>query len=109
MKKYMYVYVNQDGSARELSLREKIYLQTDYHFGDSARPYIKTTYEEKHGAGDLSGFCLLDKLPPHVIVEPDTNTFTDDVLVERLRIAKGMGYEVDFTGIEEIRHLWDKV
>jgi hypothetical protein len=36
-----YVYVNDDGTARELSPVEREYLGQKFHPGDSGRPYIK--------------------------------------------------------------------
>ena len=108
MRRYQYIYVNHDGSARELSIEEKIYLQTEYHFGDSARPYIKATYSEKNGAGKISGFCRRSELPEGIIVQPNASTFTDEYLIGKLSYIKSMGYEIDFADIEEIEPLWSK-
>ena len=46
---YPYVYVNADGSARELHESERRYLETEFKGGDGAAPYIKSSYEERDG------------------------------------------------------------
>ena len=60
---YPYVYVESDGTARELHAGEREYLETPYHPADGARPYVKHNYEARNGWGDLAGFCLRTKLP----------------------------------------------
>ncbi len=63
---YMYVYVNDDGSARELSPSERAYLETPFHPFDSGRPYVKSSYDKKDGRGRLSGFCLRTQIPSNI-------------------------------------------
>ncbi len=65
---YMYVFVNDDGSARELSPSERAYLETPFHPFDSGRPYMKSSYDQKDGRGRLSGFCLRAHIPPHIAI-----------------------------------------
>lgn len=65
-----YVYVNQDGSARELSPRERTYLSTEFSGGDGGRPYIKATYDSRDGWGSLSGFLARRSVPANLTVEP---------------------------------------
>jgi len=69
---YPYVYVNDDGSVRELSPDEKDYLETPFHPADSGRPYIKSNYKAKDGWGSISGFCSRTVLPKHIKVKPFT-------------------------------------
>ncbi len=38
---YRYIYVNADGSARELHAGERDYLETEFTGGDGAAPHIK--------------------------------------------------------------------
>jgi hypothetical protein len=64
------VYVNQDGSVRELSRDEREYLSQAFHPGDGRRPYIKASYESQDGWGSVSGFLPRKRLPRHVVVEP---------------------------------------
>ena len=40
-EEFEYVYVEKDGTVRELDNEEIEYLQTDFKLGDGARPYIK--------------------------------------------------------------------
>jgi hypothetical protein len=57
------VYVNDDGSARELNETEKKYVDTEFSPLDGARPYIKTHYEQRNGWGNLSGFLQRKDVP----------------------------------------------
>ena len=57
------IYVNDDGSARELSEPEKKYVDTEFSPLDCARPHIKTRYEKRNGWGNLSGFLQRKDVP----------------------------------------------
>ena len=65
-----YVYVNQDGSVRELSNDERQCLAQRFEPSDGNRPYTKASYEAQDGWGSISGFLPRNKLPPHIAVEP---------------------------------------
>ena len=39
---FKFVYINQDGTARELSPEEQTYLTQEFVGGDGNRPYIKS-------------------------------------------------------------------
>ena len=60
---YPYVYVNADGSARELHESERRYLETQFKGGDGAAPYIKSSYEERNGWHELNGYLARSLLP----------------------------------------------
>ena len=82
---FEFVYVNQDGSARETSPEERAYLSEDFDGGDSGRPYIKTSYESRDGWGSQSGFIRRRLVPasiPIVPVHPDFD-----------RLEKQYGYD----------------
>ena len=66
---YPYIYVNTDGSARELRASERKYLETTFRPTDSGRPYVKSRYEQKNGWGEIRGFLLRSALPAEVRVE----------------------------------------
>ena len=53
---YRYIWVEEDGSAREVTAYEKEHLETKFLPGDGARPYIKTRYETLDGWGSISGY-----------------------------------------------------
>ena len=57
------VYVDNDGSARELSDSEKTYVDRDFRPFDGARPYIKSHYQQRTPAGELRGYLDRTKLP----------------------------------------------
>ena len=67
---FTFVYVNQDGSARELSPSERAYLSQAVSGGDSDRPYIKTSYSSRDGWGSLSGFIERRKVPAGIEISP---------------------------------------
>jgi hypothetical protein len=64
-----FVYVNQDGSARELSPDERVYLSTEFMGADGGRPYIKDRYESRDGWGSLSGFISRRLVPSRIPIE----------------------------------------
>jgi hypothetical protein len=64
------VYINDDGSARELSETEKKYVDTEFSPLDGARPHIKTRYEQRNGWGNLSGFLQRKDVPVGMPINP---------------------------------------
>jgi hypothetical protein len=60
---YPYVYVLTDGTARELHLSERRYLETEFQGGDGAAPHIKSSYDERNGWGEISGYLERSLLP----------------------------------------------
>jgi len=60
---YPYVYIHEDGSARELYPSEREYLETPFHPADGGRPYIKWCYREKEGCPPQRGFLDRSDLP----------------------------------------------
>lgn len=67
---YPYVYVNDDGSARELSADERRHLETRYLGSDGARPYVKWRYGSRTPTGSLAGFCRRRWVPKHEFSTP---------------------------------------
>jgi hypothetical protein len=78
-----FVYVNQDGSVRELSRDEREYLSQDFHPGDGGRPYIKSSYESHDGWGSVSGFVLRKRVPRKIAVEPVNPNYVPPVVDAR--------------------------
>ena len=58
------IYVEDDGTARELTDEEKEYVDKDFSPLDGARPFIKARYQQRNGWGELRGFLSRTKLPP---------------------------------------------
>jgi len=86
---FQYVYINQDGSARELADDERDYLNTEFHGADGARPYVKSRYESKDGWGSISGFIERRKVPARIQIvkiapDPSLNhsLATDDIIAD---------------------------
>lgn len=67
---FEYVYVEDDGSARELDAEERVYLSTKFEGGDGSRPYTKFRYETLTPDGRLSGYLRRRQLPKSVPIRP---------------------------------------
>lgn len=67
---FPFVYVNQDGTVRELSPAEREYLSTEFDPTDGGRPYVKGTYESRDGWGSVSGYLARAAVPSGVVVAP---------------------------------------
>jgi hypothetical protein len=63
---FEYVYVEDDGSAREVTEVERRRLSTEYEEGDSRRPYVKLRYESRDDEGRRRGFLRRRQLPAGV-------------------------------------------
>lgn len=98
--KYPLVYVNTDGSVREINILEKLYLQTEYDGSDGDRPYIKSKYSEKNVLGNISGFCHRNKIPRTVNIQTIKDNATKNEIQTEINKIKEMGYNIDFGGIE---------
>jgi hypothetical protein len=51
------VYVNDDGSVRELTEAEKKYVETEFSPLDGARPYVKSHYSQRTASVKLGATC----------------------------------------------------
>ena len=60
---FKYVYVENDGTVRELDDEDKAYLSETFHPNDGARPYIKSRYRQKTPDGKLNGFIQRNRVP----------------------------------------------
>ena len=60
---FEYVYIEEDGHARELYNDEIEYLNTTYLPNDGGRPYIKRSYYEKSPDKKISGFIKRNRIP----------------------------------------------
>jgi hypothetical protein len=70
MRRYPYVYVDADGSARELHESERAYLETEFAGGDGNMPSIKSRYDERNGWDKLNGYLERALLPAGLGVGP---------------------------------------
>lgn len=67
---FAFVYVNQDGTVRELSPGERRYLSTIFDGADGARPYIKSAYKSRDGWGSISGYIERRRVPRRIAIAP---------------------------------------
>lgn len=98
---FEYVFVGPAGEVRELSILEKLDLRTRYGFGDGARPFIKRTYSEKNGWGNLRGYCRRNLIPAHIEIKNPVFNIPPAEIRKKIKTITQMGYEVDFSGIEQ--------
>jgi hypothetical protein len=67
---FRFVYVNQDGSARELSPEEQRCITQEISSGDSGGTYIKSSCESLDGWGSQSGCIARRRVPISVVIHP---------------------------------------
>jgi hypothetical protein len=65
-----FVYVNQDGSVREISVGEQEYLTRRFDPFDGARPYIKSRYWSWDNWGSRSGYLKRYRVPWRISIQP---------------------------------------
>lgn len=65
-KKFEFVYVENDGTVRELDKDEIEYLETEFEPSDGARPYIKSSYEQLTPDKKILGFLQRSKVPKEI-------------------------------------------
>jgi hypothetical protein len=103
IESYAYVYVNADGTARELHSNERQYLETEFLPGDGAAPSVKDSYAERNGWGEIKGYLERSKIPKDTLIqeapkEDPTRLMNVDELAEWLR---GKGAKVTVRGKEQ--------
>jgi hypothetical protein len=64
------IWINEDGSARELTEADKAYVDTNFSPFDGARPYVKAQYAQLNGWGRLNGYLSRTDLPEGVPIAP---------------------------------------
>jgi hypothetical protein len=67
---FAYIYVKDDGSARELNDDEIDYLSAEFDGGDGGRPYIKSNYGTLTPDGKMRGYLRRRQLPKSILIEP---------------------------------------
>lgn len=66
---FKYVYVELDGSVRELYQDEKDYLLEEFHPSDGGRPYIKRNYNQLTPDNKIDGFLERRKVPKEIRIK----------------------------------------
>ena len=64
---YPFVFVEDSGAYKELSIEDKQYLEEKFDPTDSNRPYIKSSYRSKTPDGKMRGFLKRTKLPKGLV------------------------------------------
>lgn len=89
-----YVYVNQDGSVREISAGEQAYLERRFDPFDGARPYIKSRYWSWDNWGSRSGYLKRYRVPSRIAIQPvraDYDNVIKDLKEDILGTARASG------------------
>lgn len=60
---FEFVYVENNGTVRELKNEEIEYLKEEFYPNDGGRPYIKTSYKDLTPDGKISGFIYRIRVP----------------------------------------------
>jgi hypothetical protein len=64
------VYINEDGSARELTQADKKYVDTEFSPLDGARPYVKSHYSQRTPLGEIRGYLPRTSVPRGMPIHP---------------------------------------
>ena len=93
---YPYVYVNVDGSARELHVTERTFLETPFFPADGGRPYVKSEYSQTNGWGEIAGFLERSKLPhgTQIFAVPEEDPCKPLTKEDRIQFFRAKGLEV---------------
>jgi hypothetical protein len=93
---YPYVYVNADGSARELHPDERNLLEAPFHPADGARPYVKSDYSQKNGWSEITGFLERSKLPSgaQLLAAPEKAPRAPLTKEDHIQFLRAKGMEV---------------
>jgi hypothetical protein len=89
-----FVYVNQDGSVRELSVGEQEYLTRQFQPFDGARPYIKSRYWSWDNWGSRSGYLKRYRVPWRISIQrvrPDYDAVIKDLPEDILGTHRASG------------------
>ena len=68
---FQFVYVEKNGSVRELNDDEMQYLKEEFHPNDGGRPYIKTSYKDLTPDGKISGFIYRKRVPRNIKIKKE--------------------------------------
>jgi hypothetical protein len=95
---YPIVFVEKDGTVRELHAAEKKYLETPFYRSDGARPYVKRSYQQKDGFGSIMGYCYRSKIPSDITIhsapiEDPTDLYSQELNEDTIKFAEEHGFE----------------
>jgi hypothetical protein len=65
---FEFVYVEDNGTVRELDNEEVEYLKEEFLPNDGGRPYIKTSYKDLTPDGKIGGFIYRIRVPKNIII-----------------------------------------
>jgi hypothetical protein len=100
---YPYIFVNDDGAARELHAVERAYLEQAFIPFDGGRPYVKSNFETRDGWGSVKGFLDRSKLPNGLFVAPAPSNNPNPPMkkVDHLAFIKEKAVQFGFEVVEK--------
>ena len=95
---YPFVFVEDDGTVRELHAGERKHLEAPFHPADGSRPHVKNSFEQKNTVGSMKGYCLRSKIPSHLVIhdspEEDPTALSEkEVIDHEIRLSSEQGFE----------------
>ena len=84
----MLVYVNEDGSVRELTEADKRYVDTEFSPLDGARPYIKSRYSQRTALGHIRGYLPRSEVPERLPIMPAPHGGEVDIRPDRQIVTR---------------------
>ncbi len=96
---YPYVFVEVDGTVRELHISERNHLETPFHPTDGSRPYVKNSFRQRNALGSMKGYCLRSRIPPHLTIidppEKDPTLLTEEEIINlEIESSREQGFEL---------------
>jgi hypothetical protein len=105
---FEYVYIEDDGSAREIDDEDIEYLKTKFEPTDGARPYIKSGYDELTPDNKISGFILRRRVPKRIKIKPFPD-LKDSEIISLIFLALAMASEKEPTDMNGIKMIADGI
>ena len=104
------VWINVDGSARDLTDAEKRHVDADFSPFDGARPYIKSTYQQHNEWGELSGYLQRTEVPDGIPINaappesPPQQQTAESVASDQDQLARHNRWRAAQPGVRAVSH-----
>ena len=105
---FKYVYVEEDGTVREIDNEDEEYLKTKFSPTDGARPYIKSRYDELTPDKKISGFILRSRVPKKMEIK-SIEKISESRTISWIFMALAMASESSPADIKEIKMIADGI
>jgi hypothetical protein len=93
---FKYVYVEVDGTVREIAPDEQQYLLKDFHPGDGNRPYIKAHYWQLTPDRKIHGYLNRNRVPWWIEIQSDWTVTPSEFDISRYSNKLTFNNQEDF-------------